>query len=87
MYFTCAGLKIENRRFSFVHKIYPCCHQLIFKSIQVQFFKDLGLWFLPVGITKEEKLCSTPDKMSAYAASNGESLLDKCCVTGNYWKA
>lgn len=56
---------------------------------QVQFFKELGLWFLPVDDTKGERICGSPDEMTKYisAAEGSTNLLDKCCVTGNYWQA
>lgn len=90
MCFTCAGLKIENKRYNSIliypHKQQYSTNSPALRSTQVQFFRELGLWFLPIDNEKEEKLCSSPDEMTSYVNANGGSLLDKCCVTGAYWR-
>jgi hypothetical protein len=51
----------------------------------------MGLWFLPVEDKEDEKMCESITRMVKYMEAgktkDEKSLLNKCCVPGDYWKA
>jgi hypothetical protein len=51
--------------------------------IQVTYFREIGMWYLP----DNTEMCEKAPKMMKHIESNSKhSISDMCCTNGRYWK-
>jgi hypothetical protein len=54
---------------------------------KVVYYKDLGLWFLPVTDYGSHMCESAPSLLEHFHRHPGANIYDTCCTTGDYWKS